>query len=227
MARYLITHSLLSSWLYAMKENPHEDMTTAKDPMEDFFKTLRREPIDVTDAIQNGLDFEALVTDIITGQFQPTFVEGGGVVKTELGDGEVMGHYEYPAWYNAAKAVADELRDAQLQFVAKRTVNIGGDEFLLYGRLDALHAGVITDIKFSKGYDRGKYFDSTQHPMYMFLIPGAYQFTYLVSNGTEVWHETYRRDETPDILPIIRDFLDWLRGHGLYGLYCEYWKAAA
>lgn len=202
MARYLITHSLLSSWLYAMKENPYEDMTNAKDPMEDFFKTLKREPIDVTEAIQNGLDFEALVTDIIYGS----------------------GDRSNP-WWEAAKTVADELRDAQLQFVAKRTVNIGGDEFLLYGRLDALRAGIITDIKFSKGYERGKYFDSTQHPMYMFLIPGAYQFTYLVSNGTEVWHETYRRDETPDILPIIRDFLDWLRGHGLYGMYCKYWEA--
>lgn len=202
MPKYLITHSLLSSWLYAMKENPYEDMTNAKDPMEDFFKTLKREPIDVTEAIQNGLDFETLVTDIICG----------------------AGDRSNP-WWEAANAVAGELRDAQLQFVAKRTVNIGGDEFLLYGRLDALRAGVITDIKFSKGYERGKYFDSTQHPMYMFLIPGAYQFTYLVSNGTEVWHETYRRDETPDILPIIRDFLDWLRGHGLYGLYCKYWEA--
>ena len=26
MARYLMTHSLLSSWLYTMRENPYEDM---------------------------------------------------------------------------------------------------------------------------------------------------------------------------------------------------------
>lgn len=28
MARYLMTHSLMSSWLYAMKETPFEDMTS-------------------------------------------------------------------------------------------------------------------------------------------------------------------------------------------------------
>ena len=27
MGRYLMTHSLLSSWLYTMKGNPYEDMT--------------------------------------------------------------------------------------------------------------------------------------------------------------------------------------------------------
>ena len=32
MARYLMTHSLLSSWLYAMKENPYEDASTERDP---------------------------------------------------------------------------------------------------------------------------------------------------------------------------------------------------
>lgn len=27
MGRYLMTHSLLSSWLYTMKGNPYEDMS--------------------------------------------------------------------------------------------------------------------------------------------------------------------------------------------------------
>ena len=36
MARYLMTHSLMSSWLYAMKENPFEDMTTERDPLAEF-----------------------------------------------------------------------------------------------------------------------------------------------------------------------------------------------
>lgn len=41
MARYLMTHSLLSSWLYAMKENPYEDASTERDPYAEFLQVLR------------------------------------------------------------------------------------------------------------------------------------------------------------------------------------------
>ena len=83
---------------------------------------------------------------------------------------------------------------------------------------------MITDIKFTKSYDVGKYFDSTQHPMYFEIVPEAKSFTYLASNGSAVWPETYRRDETRSIFPIISDFFDWLRATDLMGLYQEKWK---
>ena len=67
MGRYLMTHSLLASWLYTMKENPYEDMTTERDPMGEFMQTLRREPTPTTEAMQNGIKFEDMVTDIING----------------------------------------------------------------------------------------------------------------------------------------------------------------
>ena len=98
-------------------------------------------------------------------------------------------------------------------------------DVVLYGRLDALKAGTIYDIKFSKGYERGKFYSSTQHPTYMLLIPEAQQFSYLVSNGMDVWTECYRRDETPDICPIISDFFDWLDAFGLMNVFKEHWKA--
>ena len=41
--RYTITHSLLSSWLHAMKENPNEDATSERNPAEEFMQALRRE----------------------------------------------------------------------------------------------------------------------------------------------------------------------------------------
>lgn len=96
---------------------------------------------------------------------------------------------------------------------------------LLYGRLDCLKAGEIIDIKFTKSYDVGKYFSSTQHPTYFELIPEARQFTYLASNGSAVWPETYRREDTPSIFPVISDFLDWLRAVDLLEVYKEKWKA--
>ena len=61
MGCYMITHSLLSSWLYSMKENPYIDATTEpEDPMAEFLPVLRRDPTPTTDAMQKGIDFENL-----------------------------------------------------------------------------------------------------------------------------------------------------------------------
>ena len=43
MAAYLVTHSLLSSWLHLIRENPYEDLTTEGDPLAEFMLVLRRE----------------------------------------------------------------------------------------------------------------------------------------------------------------------------------------
>ena len=201
---FLMTHSLLSSWLYCMKEDPFADATTEDTSKEDFLRVLRREPTPTTDAMQNGIDFEDMVTAIL--QNQPTDPKKS-------------------AWLEAAQLVAAIIDGAKLQYVAKSTVRINRIELLLYGRLDAMKAGKIYDIKFSKSYDRGKYVDSTQHPMYLELVPEATDFTYLVSNGTEVWTERYRRDETPSIFPTIHSFLVWLENTGLMQEYLYHWGA--
>ena len=201
---YLLTHSLLSSWLYALKGNPYEDATTERDPMEEFMLALRREPTPTTEAMQKGIDFENLVTAIVEG-----------------------GEYD-PAsekWGEAASKVAQRVRGGVLQYKAKRLLVVDGFEILLYGRLDCLKAGEVFDIKFSTSYDRGKYIDSTQHPTYLELVPEAHTFTYLVSNGTEVWTEPYRREDTPSIIPVISDFLKWLSATGLLELYKEHWAS--
>ena len=123
------------------------------------------------------------------------------------------------------RSIAAIIKGGQLQFKARRTIQVRGMDVVLYGRLDALKAGTIYDIKFSKGYERGKFYSSTQHPTYMLLIPEAQTFSYLVSNGMDVWTECYRRDETPDICPIISDFFDWLDAFGLMNVFKEHWKA--
>lgn len=199
---YLLTHSLLSSWLYAMKDSPYEDATTERDSYQEFLQALRREPGEQTEAMRNGVEFEDLVTDIVNGDAD-------------------TGH----KWYEAACKVACAVKGGCLQYKAKKEITVSGIKILLYGRLDVLKAGEIIDIKFSKGYERGKYIDSTQHPTYLELIPEAGQFTYLVSNGSEVWTETYRRDETPDIITIIEAFLAYLKENDLWELYAEHWTA--
>jgi hypothetical protein len=199
----MVTHSLLSSWLYAMKDNPYEDMTSERDYFQEFLTVLKREPTETTKAMQNGIEFEDLVTAILNGDAD-----------------------ESHSWFDAAFRVAAKVVGGMAQFRAKAEMEIDGIRVLLYGRLDWLRAGVIYDTKFSQSYDRGKYFDSTQHPMYFALIPEATEFVYIVSNGTEVWTETYRRDEAADIREIISCFFSWLKDNGLFEIYKEKWVAA-
>ncbi len=202
MSRYLVTHSLLSAWLYALKGSPYEN--TERDPFAEFLTVLRREPTPTTEAMQNGRDFEDLVT---------AFVYGGNVPRG------------FEMWRDAAQKIADIVRGGVLQCKASKTLEAAGIAFVLYGRLDALKAGAVYDIKFSQNYERGKYFTSTQHPVYLELIPRADKFTYLVSNGSSVWTETYRRDETADIRKTIAEFVEWLKMNELFETYQNFWRA--
>lgn len=199
---YLLTHSLLSSWLYAMREDPYEDVTSKRDTYADFLTVLRREPTEVTEAMQKGIEFENLITDVING--------------VDVSSSK---------WAEPVMKAADTLRGSLLQYKARRNIEIAGIPFVLYGRADALKQGVIYDTKFSSGYDRGKYIDSTQHPMYFEIIPEAEAFVYLISNGTELWTEVYRREESPSIIPIIKDFVSWLMAVNLFDIYIEKWES--
>lgn len=202
MQRYLITHSLLSSWLYMLKENPYEDATSERDPLQEFLQVLRREPTETTEAMLNGINFENLVDAIANG----------------VGD-------RNDNWYDAAANVANRIRGGIPQVKISKQVEVNGYTLVLHGRLDWLKAGEIFDVKFTKNYDPGKYFTSTQHPMYFELVPEARCFTYLVSNGSGVWPETYRRDESPSIKVTIGDFLEWLTVTGYMDLYQKHWVA--
>ena len=57
MARYLITQSLLSAWLYTF--NCFEGCE--EDAMADFLSALDREKKEPTQAMQNGIEFENAV----------------------------------------------------------------------------------------------------------------------------------------------------------------------
>lgn len=222
---YLMTHSLLSSWLRSMKDNPWEegDDPEKETALDEFLRVLRREKTPTSPAMQSGIDFEDLVTAILIGQekanYHMTSRDGSQTLK-------VYAVAEHP-WYEAACKVAGMIQGAKLQYVARRYVTIGGMDFLLYGRLDAMKEGRIFDIKYSGSYERGKFRDSTQHPMYYRLVPEMMNFTYIVSNGSDVWTEVYWYDEVPRIEPVITDFLQWLRDMGLMETYKEYWGERA
>jgi hypothetical protein len=103
----------------------------------------------------------------------------------------------------------------------------------MYGILDALKAGIIFDVKFtvksltsgSSSYEVGKYLESPQHPVYLSMLQEAYKFSYLISDGTDVAVETYRRRETRPAEDIIAEFIASVDAMGLLPLYEEKWLA--
>jgi len=197
---YLMTQSLLSSWLYIYKA--YEDHS--EQAYQSFLDVLNKMPTETTEAMQNGVNFENLVSDIITGK-------------------EVR--REFLSWKDAAGEVAKEIKGGQLQMPAKAHININNIDLLLYGRLDALKAGTIYDIKFTKNYDAGKFYDSIQHAMYFEIVPEARRFVYIVSNGDKVWKETYLRSEVRPIKDTISDFITFISDRGLLNVYFNKWEA--
>lgn len=204
MARYLITQSLLSSWSYV--HNCWEGCE--EDAMASFLATLRREPAEVTEAMQDGIEFENAVYAEASGQLRP----------------------HHPKWERGICEVATFLKGAQFQVRVQREIQIAGMNFLVYGVLDALQAGIISDVKFkSKSFGSldlaGEYFDSPQHPFYFFMVPEARLFRYLVSDGTDLYIEQYTPDETPDAGEMIAEFVDFLNVTGHMETYKKYWAA--
>lgn len=224
MERYLMTQSLLSSWLYTF--NAPEDYWG--DAMADFLAALNREKKETNEAMQNGIDFENLVTAILTGA--PTAVQRERVFRGNDIFKEKLVPVQEHKWYTGASKVAKILKGARLQVKAMRYTAVSGTPLLLYGILDGLKAGIIYDIKFlNKGMGSaelaGKYLESPQHPMYFEIVPAAYEFQYLVSDGTDLYIETYSRQETPPIDEVIDNFLNWLHVTGFEPIYKEKWLA--
>lgn len=197
--KLLLTQSLLSSWQWSMVKGDDED----------FWKSLRREPIPPNKAMLNGRQFEEIVQACANG-YPPD---------------------ESHKWYNGIVQSAAIVRGGAYQVKLYRDIEVDGVQFLLYGILDFLRAGTIYDTKFSSSYggsngnNANKYLGSPQTPMYLYLTPEAKKFTYVISDGKFVYTETYTRDEVPPLIQTIRVFMEYLDKRGMAATYCENWKA--
>lgn len=195
--RFLVTQSLLSSWLWLYK---------ASDPKKaqmDFLRVLERRKERPTGPMLDGIQFENMVTACCTGS--PPATEH--------------------KWAAGVEAVSGIVQGGQFQVAASVRRQIEDTDFVLYGRLDALKAGVIYDIKFSRSYEPGKFLDSPQHPMYFECCPEVQKFVYLVSNGTDLCREEYLREDTPSIELTIRQFIRYLKSTGLLATYYNNWRS--
>lgn len=202
MARYLITKSLISSWQYIFDcAEGYED-----DAYNDFLSALRREERETPEAAQNGIAFENAVYRSAAGKPYGSF----------------------PAWEQGIQKVASIIRGATVQVRVQREITVDGTEYLVYGILDALKAGIIYDVKFKNrsfsGLDlAGNYLESPQHPAYLYMVPEAREFQYLVSDGEDLYVEKYTREDTRFIGDIIGEFIRSITGMGLLDEYHKYW----
>ena len=170
---------------------------------EEFLATLRREPTKPTKAMLDGLKFEK-------------------VLNATLNGAEIDKAHE---WHKPIAALSSILQGAQQQVALSREITIGSIDFLLYGKLDYLKAGIIYDTKFSKTYRTNKYLDSPQHPMYFALVPEAREFRYLICDGEWVYTESYKPDEIEPVEQTIKHFMDFLDKMDMVKTYCDNWQA--
>lgn len=189
-----ITKSLLDSWLWAFKR---------EDGWDDFLSTLHREKKPPTQAMLDGKRFENVLNNVLKGEEIPA------------------GH----EWASVITEMSKNLHGAQQQVVLFSDCEVNGQPFLLHGVLDYLLAGSIWDCKFTKNYHLNKYFWewTSQTAMYMAITPEARDFTYIISDGKYVYREKYPRDIVPPIEPTINNFMQYLKKHGLWDVYCEKW----
>jgi hypothetical protein len=199
MQKLRVTKSLLDSWLWSFKRD---------NGYEDFLKTLNREPLKPTEAMLLGVQYENVLNNVLNGVPLPPDHE----------------------WRNPIIEMATELAGAQQQvnLYADSGITYNGVPILLHGVLDYLKAGHIYDCKFTKNYHLNKYYweDTTQTAMYLALVPEAFDFTYIISDGKYVYRERYPRDIVPPIQPTITQFLAYLEKQNLIEIFERKWLLA-
>lgn len=193
-----MTQSLLSSYEWVFRKD---------DGYQDFLKTLNREKTPPTEAMLDGIRFENCLNSVLLGEHLPQDHE----------------------WLFPITEMAKELDGARQQVTLFRDVEVDGQPILLHGVLDYLREGHIWDCKFSKRYELNKYHwtHTPQTAMYFALVPEAFDFTYIISDGKFVYRERYPRDIVPPIEPRIRQFLSYLKLHGLFETYQEKWSVGS
>ena len=198
-----ITQTLLRDWLYCFScAEGYEQEAEDK-----FLLSLKREKGEQTEAMKNGILFENGIYALMKNPHDLTV---------------------YPQWKEVSRRIADQLRGGQVQVYVERAITVDSEDYLLYGFCDVVKQGQIYDIKWTSSSFHsddlaGRYLESPQHPAYMYCLPEAYRFTYLVSDGKELYTESYSRSQTPPIADVISLFRQDVKRRGLDELYREKW----
>ena len=217
-----ITKTLIESWQYIFDcfEGGEDEA------MESFLKTLRREPLEPTEAMLNGTNFENLCYEMASDKNVVDEVYDGTVCPV---NGEANYSISFPKWYTGAKKVAEIIRGGQFQVPVSCNLSVAGKDFWLYGICDVVKAGTIYDVKFkNKSLGSadvyGNYLNCSQHSIYLRSLPEASNFIYLVSDGEDLYTQEYNRKSSKPVEEYITNFYAWLMTNpDLLQIYNERW----
>lgn len=182
-----ITHSLLSSFQY-WKES--------EKPLEEFMLTLKKVRTTPTPAMQRGIDFEDDVRALCDNVL-------------------MVSEEQNPSYTDLLKTIGNVVKGGLWQQEVKRTIEVDGKTFLLFGYADVIKRNKIIDVKTTSSYEVGKYNKSTQHLIYMYCtdIPN---FDYLIAQGGVTLENFYKEsyamqdDCESKIKERISEFLNFL-----------------
>jgi len=209
MTKYLITATLINAYQYYI----NDEFKSPADSRADFLKTLSREKFEPNEAMQKGIDFEAkvqfLTTNITVDDLRHFYKEkvGETVINNRLSIEDAINWLLQQPEYIISGIVEGGL----WQQTCKKDLQVGDKEFLLYGKMDVVKRDTIYDIKFTSNYELGKFFNSSQHLIYLYCT-GLPKFQYLISNGEDYWIEDYYNHANieNEIKGKISDFLGYL-----------------
>jgi hypothetical protein len=190
MTKYLITPTLINSYQYYIQD----EFKSPADSRADFLKTLSRERFEPNEAMQRGIDFESDVQLATDG----------------LNEINIF-HDDYDGRQEIVNRIAKKVKGGLWQQTCKKDLQIGNQEFLLYGKMDVVKRDTVYDIKYTRNYELGKFLDSAQHLIYLYCT-GLPKFQYLISDGEDYWIEDYHNhiNIENEIKSKISDFLGYL-----------------
>lgn len=191
MALYYITPTLLNSWSYCIKNGT----------LEDFIKTLNKEPFEDTESIIKGKEFEAYMQE----NYEET-KNGAYQIKVskEYGDYLLYGiidclksgiiyDYKYTENYDVGKFFNNHQTLMYLEMVPEASKMV----YLITNKFDKDDYADIDYI------DTGK----------------------IVYTVGDIFKEEYMKDMFPETIDsILHKFEQWLKAYNLFDLYAEKWK---
>lgn len=195
--KYLLTATLLNSFSWFFK-------LYSQKKVNEFKNTLRKLPFPKNEYMKAGIKFETDVMNYCHGKY--------------LQDDD---DYDW-----CVKEAGEIVKDGTWQVKGYCNIKVGDIEFLLYGIADVLKGPYIYDIKFVQKYKYGKYQNSVQHKIYFILFPAMTEFIYLISDGYQIYKESYGRNQADSLTSEIADFWSWLNQNPEYKkIFCEKWEA--
>lgn len=180
----------------------HSDESVQENAKQSFLDCLNKVKSETTENMQRGIDFENKVR---------LFDE-----QNKIDDDATVNE------------IGEIIKGGLWQEAVMKIIKVKDYDVLLFGYADVIKCSKIFDIKRVNKYTLPKYYHSVQHKIYM-LCTGIKDFDYLISNGQEVYVESYfinsLEELEKELKGIISEFFTWLSVNNLFDIYAKKWDS--